>query len=226
MTQQYPNIHDEPTFRRAVDYLCGIDLVLADIVERHGAPPRWQRAPGFASLLYIILEQQVSLASARAVYRRLSALAEPLTPESFLLLDDAQLQGTGFSRQKIIYGRILAQAVRAGQLDFAALEQMSDEQAKQALMRLKGIGNWTAEIYLIEALGRPDVLPDGDLALVVAAQEIYQLAARPVAPELAMLAERWRPWRSVAVHILWWHYLRRGGGNFTPPSDAYQPPGK
>ena len=108
--QQYSNIHDEPTFRRAVDYLCGIDLVLADIVERHGAPPRWQRAPGFASLLYIILEQQVSLASARAVYRRLSALAESLTPESFLLLDDAQLQGTGFSRQKIIYGRTLAQA--------------------------------------------------------------------------------------------------------------------
>lgn len=219
------DIHDALTFQQAVNHLCSIDVALAGVVERHGPPPRWQRPQGFASLLYIILEQQVSLASARAVWRKMAAVVAEVTPETFLFLSDAQLQAFGFSRQKLNYGRILATAIQNGTLDMSSLAQLDDAAAKAELMRLKGIGHWTSDIYLIEALGRSDILPVGDLALVVAAQQVYELAARPTAPELLTLAEHWRPWRSVAVHILWWHYLRRGGGNFTPPSDAYQPPG-
>lgn len=223
-TAPYPNIHEPATFRHALATLSATDDKLAHVIAQHGTPPRWQRATGFASLLYIILEQQVSLASARAVWRKMAVLVPDVTPANFLTLTDEQLQSVGFSRQKIRYGRILAVAVREGELDLAALNALDDATAKAELMKLKGIGHWTAEIYLIEALGRPDVLPVGDLALVVAAQEVYGLTARPTATELEMLAEKWRPWRSVAVHILWWHYLRRGGGNFVPPSDAYQPP--
>jgi DNA-3-methyladenine glycosylase II len=157
----------------------------------------------------MILEQQVSLASAKAAYDRLVAAISPLTPESFLRLNDAELKAIGFSRQKTQYGRHLAEAINQGDLDLAALAGLKDIEAKTRLMQIKGIGAWTAEVYLLMALRRPDVWPAGDLALAVAVQQLKQLAQRPTTQELIELGQAWQPWRAVAARILWHFYLSR-----------------
>jgi DNA-3-methyladenine glycosylase II len=193
----------------AVDELRTRDADLAAIVARHGAPPLWAREPGFPTLVLLILEQQVSLASARAAFDRLTAATDPLTPERFIRLSDAAHKQIGFSRQKTGYARGLAQSILEGSFDPAVLPGLSDDAVRAQLIRLKGIGPWSADVYLLMALGRPDVWPAGDLALQIAAQEVKGLAARPSARELMELAEPWRPWRSVAARILWQHYLNR-----------------
>ncbi|HLF27815.1 MAG TPA: DNA-3-methyladenine glycosylase 2 family protein [Anaerolineae bacterium] len=185
------------------------DPLLARILKTIGPPPLWAREPGFPTLLHIILEQQVSLASARAAYERLLASAAPLTPQRFLELEDARLKAVGFSRQKMTYGRQLAQAVHDGALDLAALDRLDDATARAELIKVKGIGRWTADIYLLMALRRPDVWPSGDLALAVAVQDIQGLAARPTPNELETISAAWRPWRAVAARLLWRHYLNR-----------------
>jgi DNA-3-methyladenine glycosylase II len=166
-------------------------------------------------LLHIILEQQVSLASARAAYRRLNAAVRPLTPRAFLALDDAALKTIGFSRQKTRYGRELALALAEGRLNLRRLARQEDAAARASLTVIKGIGPWTAEIYLLMVLRRPDAWPTGDLALAIAAQRVKRLGGRPGPEELAALGEAWRPWRAVAARILWHDYLsdppRRGG---------------
>jgi DNA-3-methyladenine glycosylase II len=187
--------------------LCARDPRLAAIVERHGPPPLWPREPGFPSLLYTILEQQVSLASARATYEKLLAVAAPLTPERFLGLDDATLRAAGFSRQKTRYGRELAGAVLSGKLALERLDQLDDDAARAELTRIVGIGRWTADIYLLQALGRPDVWPVGDLALAVAARNALELPSVPGPVQLEALGEPWQPWRAVAARILWHAYL-------------------
>ena len=197
------------TLRQAVKALCARDPDLADIASRHGTPPLWAREPGFPTLLLIILEQQVSLASAAATFRRLEAATNPLTPQALLELDDSALRAIGFSRQKAGYARGLAKAIAEERFDPAALEAMSDQDARAELLQLKGIGPWTADIYLLMVLGRPDVMPVGDLALQVAAQEVKGLDTRPSPDELLDLAEAWRPWRSAAARLLWQHYLER-----------------
>jgi len=167
----------------------------------------WDRRPGFATLVHIILEQQVSLASARACFDKLAASVGELTPATLLALDDAALRAAGFSRQKIEYARVLATAVRDGGLDLEALAEENDDSVRRHLMSVKGIGRWTADIYLLMALGRPDVWPVGDLALVVAAKKVKKLETRPSADEFRELGEAWRPWRSIAARLLWHHYL-------------------
>jgi DNA-3-methyladenine glycosylase II len=167
----------------------------------------WGREPGFPTLVHIILEQQVSLASARAAYDRLLLAASPLTPERFLQLDDARLRAIGFSRQKAAYGRHLARAILDGRLDLVALEAMDDEAARSALTEIKGIGPWTANIYLLMALRRPDIWPSGDLALAVAVQMVKRLDARPTPDEMEAYGEHWRPWRAAAARLLWHYYL-------------------
>jgi DNA-3-methyladenine glycosylase II len=199
----------EESLARGVSALSKIEPDLARIAREHGTPPMWEREPGFATLVLIILEQQVSLASARAAFERLLDAASPLTPESFLARDDAALRGFGFSRQKASYSRLVARAVASGELDFDVLASLDDEAARATLKRLKGVGPWTAEIYLLRALRRPDAWPAGDLALQLAAREIKRLPARPTTAELEELGERWRPWRSVAARLLWQHYLMR-----------------
>ncbi|MDQ3458105.1 MAG: DNA-3-methyladenine glycosylase 2 family protein [Deinococcota bacterium] len=178
------------------------------MLETLGPPPLWRREPGFATLLQIILEQQVSLHSARAAFERLLAVTGPLTPEGFLLLDDATLKAVGFSRQKTAYGRHLARALLERGLDLGPLETLDDAAARAELIRLKGVGPWTADIYLLMALGRPDAWPGGDLALAVAVQEVKGLAGRPGSAELERLAEAWRPCRAVAARLLWHYYLK------------------
>jgi len=190
--------------------LAGRDRDLARIYAELGTPPEWFRAPGFPTLIHIILEQQVSLASARAAFTRLLvAVASPLTPESFLALDDAQLKAIGFSRQKTTYGRNLARSIRDGELKLDMFGEMNDAEVKAELVRVKGIGSWTADIYLLMALRRRDIWPGGDLGLAVAVEEIKRLPARPSVIELANFSEPWRPWRGVATRLLWHYYLNR-----------------
>ncbi|MGE5269908.1 MAG: DNA-3-methyladenine glycosylase family protein [Thiohalocapsa sp.] len=183
------------------------ESLFAGIIERAGVPRFRRRRNGFATLLHIILEQQVSIDAAAAMHRRLAGLCQPLAPEPFLALDDATLRRCGFSRQKMGYARGLALAVAEGRLDFAALLASPDEAAFAALVALKGIGRWSAEIYLIFALGRADVWPAADLGLQLGVAECLGLAERPSEPALRQLGEAWRPWRSVAACLFWQAYL-------------------
>lgn len=201
----------EERLLEGVAVLTAQDADLAAISHRWGPPPLWAREPGFPTLVHIILEQQVSLASARAAFDRLLALATPLTPTRFLELDDATLRVVGFSRQKTSYSRHLAQAIVTGAFDIDGLAALPDGAAQAALVARKGIGPWTADIYLLMCLGRPDVWPVGDLALQVAMQSIKGLTQRPSVFEMEQIGEAWRPWRAVAARLLWHHYLRERG---------------
>ncbi|MFT5374075.1 MAG: DNA-3-methyladenine glycosylase II [Candidatus Latescibacterota bacterium] len=200
---------DKETLARGLCYLRERDADLDAVVRRLGSPPLWLRPNTFASLVHIILEQQVSLASARAVFERLTSQLGELIPSSFLSLDDAELRSLGFSRQKTRYCRELARAVDRGQLDLLVLERCDDEVVREQLIEVKGIGRWTAEIYLLMVLGRPDAWPVGDLAIVRAVRAVKKLDGDPDSAELECLAEAWRPWRSVAARVLWLYYLNR-----------------
>nr|WP_199331078.1 DNA-3-methyladenine glycosylase 2 family protein [Calothrix sp. FACHB-1219] len=187
--------------------LANDDRDFAEIIAQFGQPPLWERPTGFATLLQIILEQQVSLAAAKAVFNRLCNLLSPLTPENFLLLTDIQLRNIGFSRQKILYCRELAQAIVKGQLNLTKLETMEEMTIRNELKQIKGIGDWTVDIYLLMALLRPDVMPKGDLGIAIAIQKLKGLTTRPKPTEIEAIAQQWRPWRAVATRILWHYYL-------------------
>ena len=210
-----PKILDARSYAEGLRDLAARDRDLARLLAEFGTPPEWFREPGFPTLVHIILEQQVSLASARVAFARLLALASPLTPVRFLALNDAELKGAGFSRQKILYGRHLARAVVDGALNLEAFGEMEDAAVHAELTKVKGIGSWTADIYLLMSLGRPDAWPAGDLALAVAMGEVKRLPARPAPAELAAIAEAWRPWRAVGARLLWNYYLNRRSN--TPP---------
>ena len=198
---------DDRSFKRGLRFLVKHDPALASIVKQLGPPPMWTRPPGFRTLVFLILEQQVSLASARAAMDRLLAAARPLTPRSFLELSDAKLKAIGFSRQKTLYCRELAHVLLDGKLSLTALAKMEDSAARAELVKLKGIGTWTADNYLLMALRRPDIWPSGDLALAVAVQEIKQWKMRPTPGELEAIGLSWRPWRAVAARLLCHYYL-------------------
>lgn len=194
--------------QQALDHLAARDDDLAQAIRLVGKPPPRRRPPGFASLLWIIVGQQVSTASANAIWRKLSGEGEPPTAEEFLLLSDERLKAAGFSRAKMVYGRDLAASILEGRLDLAALADMSDDEAVASITAVRGLGRWSAEIYLLSCLCRPDVLPADDLALLAAAQRVKRLAVRPSAGAFRLMAEPWRPWRSVAARLLW-HYYRQ-----------------
>ena len=198
---------DEESLQNAADELAARDPHLHEVIDKHGYPPLWAREPGFPTLVKIILEQQVSLSSAKAAYDKLLKRINPLTPEKFLTLDDAELKQIGFSRQKTRYCRILAETIQSGELDLAELNQYSDKTVSETLTALKGIGPWTAGIYLLMVLRRPDIWPRGDLALLTSMQKVKQLETRPDNEKAAEIALAWRPWRSVAARILWHNYL-------------------
>jgi DNA-3-methyladenine glycosylase II len=204
-----PRTLTQKTLTQGVHFLSERDSDLNQILKALGPPPMWTREPGFATLLQIILEQQVSLASAKAAFERLLAAASPLTPERFLRLNDTTLKEIGFSRQKTMYGRHLAQSIIKGQLNLTALEAMEDVTVRSDLVKVKGIGPWTADIYLLMALRRPDIWPSQDLALAVAVQKVKRLSCRPTPEQLKSIAAAWRPWRAVAARLLWHYYLSR-----------------
>ena len=199
------------TLRRAARDLGDADPQLGASVERYGPPPLWSRDPSYATLVHLILEQQVSLASAQAAFDRLrTALSGSIEPELFLGLTDEELRAIGFSRQKAGYARTLASAVLDG-FDLGALAAMPDDEVRHALIAMPGIGPWTADIYLTMCLLRPDVWPHGDLALATSARDLLELDERPTFVDLGRIAERWHPYRAVAARILWYDYLQRRG---------------
>lgn len=192
---------------QGVSYLCKVDPDFARIVSDLGHPPLWSREPGFPTLLRIILEQQVSLASAKAAFQKLEKASGQINPERFLTFSDSDLRSFGFSRQKTKYGRALSEAIVCGRLDLEGLDQLDDAEVRRELIKIKGIGPWTADIYLLMALLRPDIWPLGDLALINAVQKIKNLPEKPAHNQLNEIVERWKPWRSVAARIAWHYYL-------------------
>lgn len=191
----------------AVGALVRRDTDLAAIVRRHGLPPLWARPQGFATLVHIILEQQVSLASAKAALERLRGGLGELTPERVADASFQELRDLGLTRQKAGYCIGLATLIVERGLDLNRLSLEDDQTARRVLLGVRGIGPWTADIYLLMALRRPDVWPDGDLALVSVLREVKGLRARPAVAEARALVDHWTPWRSVGARILWHHYL-------------------
>lgn len=206
MTSPPPQM-TEKDLLSASEILAERDPDLARVLDRIGPPPMWDREPGFPTLVHIILEQQVSLASAKAAFDKLAERIARLEPAPFLNLYDTELKAIGFSGQKGRYCRELAKAVLGGSLDLDGLASLADDQVRAELTKVTGIGRWTADIYLLMALGRSDVWPRGDLALHKAVQDLKGLETPPTLPEFEALGEPWRPWRSVAARMLWNHYL-------------------
>jgi DNA-3-methyladenine glycosylase II len=193
-------------------------------------PPLWPRAPGFETLLRIVLEQQVSLDSGRAAFDRLVRAAGGASPTAIASLDEPGARAAGITRQKARYVVALARAVATGDLDLERIGRLPDDDAHAALTAQLGVGSWTADVYLLLALGRPDAWPSGDIALATSARDVLGLDARPAPAALLELAERWRPWRAVAARLLWHDYLsiraaRRPRAPITSVGPARSDPG-
>lgn len=195
------------TVTRGVEILCDRDADLAGVVERHGVPPVRLRKAGFATLAQIIVEQQVSLASGWAIWERLEDGLRGVTPESVTDRTVEDLRTMGLSIQKATYIHGIARAVLDGDLNFRRLHRADDEAAREQLIRMKGVGRWTADIYLLTAMGRPDVWPRGDLALDTALMWVKRLRKKPGPERIDRLTGPWSPWRSVAARILWMGYV-------------------
>lgn len=188
--------------------LARTDPQVAAALERYGYPELRRRPPGFETLLRAIVYQQISIHAAAAIWKRIEAAVVPLTAEAYCAIGDDVIRACGFSRQKLLYARSLAELVASGEVPLAALDQMDDEEAIQQLVKIKGIGRWTAEIYLMFALGRRDMFPADDLGLVVGMQRLKGLRRRPDRKRMLKLGEPWRPRRSAAAHLLW-HYFHK-----------------
>lgn len=202
-----PRPLDGRSLAAAVRELAGRDADLAGIVDRHGPPPLWHRPPGFETLVAIVLEQQVSLRSGAAALARLRDAAGSVDPTAVATLGEEAARAAGLTRQKARYVVELARAAQDGTFDVEAIAAADDDAARMQLLRLVGVGRWTADIYLLMALGRPDVWPVGDLALGAAMRRARGLRAVPTAEEQVRIAADWRPWRAVAARILWHAYL-------------------
>lgn len=192
----------------AVDRLTSREPVFAQIREEIGLPPAWARKPGFVSLCQMILEQQVSLASAKAHFDKLTQYAGELTPPRILSLTDQELRSCHISRQKSRYLRGLAEALEARRLDLAALPNMPTDQARAQLTALKGIGPWTSDVYLMLCLQAADIFPIGDVALVNAVRHFFGELRKE---DILLLSEKWQPYRSLATFFFWHHYLTAKG---------------
>jgi DNA-3-methyladenine glycosylase II len=197
----------ELTLADAARKLARRDKDLASIFERFGPPPLWARRPGFSTLIQIILEQQVSLASAASIFRRMKKNTIPFRPSRINELGEAHLKSLGLTRQKTAYCLDLAQSIANKRLNLSQLARMSDADAKALLMEVKGLGSWSADVYLLMALRRADVWPAKDLALAIAIAKLKKLPNRPDPNLLSEMAEAWRPFRSVAARMLWQYYL-------------------
>ena len=193
------------------DKLIAKDKNLRSIFKEYGYPPLWTRTASFQTLVHIILEQQVSLASARAAMKKLKSRLGVITPGKLLALSDEELKACYFSRQKIVYAKCLAQAILSKQINLRALATLEDAEIRQQLKTIKGIGDWTVDVYLLFALQRTDVFPLGDLAMVNALKEIKQLPKETRQENLLTLAEPWRPYRSIATMLLWHYYIEKRG---------------
>jgi DNA-3-methyladenine glycosylase II len=195
------------TLGHAVTALAARDSDLAAVVQRFGPPPMWGRRPEFATLVRIILEQQVSLAAARTMYRRLQASTGPVTPLSVQRIGVDGMRALGFTGQKASYCAGLAESILSGNLDLGRVARAEVQAGRAMLLAVRGLGDWSVDIYFLMALRRPDIWPHGDLALADATHRVKRLPARPDYRSLTAMAKQWAPLRSVAARILWHHYL-------------------
>ena len=202
-----PEQFTSPAFHSICDKLAQLDPDFAGIINTYSYPPFWSRPNTFESLVHIILEQQVSLASALSALNKLRERIQEVTPARILLLTDAELRECYFSRQKTAYIKYLAEAIISGQINLTAFEQMEDDEIRRHLIALKGIGNWTVDVYLMFALQRADLFPVGDLAIVNAVKGLKLLPKETTKEELIVIAEQWQPYRTVASMMLWHYYL-------------------
>jgi DNA-3-methyladenine glycosylase II len=199
------------SFRRHALELADRDPALGKVVAAHGIPDFWHRPASFATLVLFVVEQQVSLASAKAVFDRMNEALGGITPDTVLTADPDVLRAAGLTRQKQRYVLLLAAAVDDGSLDLPSLADMSDDEVRRRLLALTGIGPWTADVYLLSCLRRADMWPVGDRALQVGVGEVLELPETPTPLELEGLGERWRPLRAVAARLVWHDYLCRRG---------------
>lgn len=208
-----PTVLNSETLAEAAVRLAKQDEHFARILKTYGHPPLWRRPATFTTLVRIILEQQVSLKSADSMFRKLRWSITPFTPQKLINLGPDYLRSLGLTRQKTAYLLNLSSAILEGDLNLRKLARMSDAEVKEALMRIKGLGSWSADVYLLMAMRRADIWPAGDLALAVAVKELNGLERKPTFEELEEFAEQWRPHRAVAARMLWQYYLgRRANG--------------
>lgn len=205
---------NERNLKRVCKELTEQHCELAIIYDIYGTPPLWDRPTGFATLLHIILEQQVSLASAKACFDKLAARIGDVSPENLLTLNDIELKTVGFSRQKAAYARHLSEAVLEKRINLDSLHYLPDIEVKAELVKLKGVGEWTSDIYILMAMLRPDVMPKGDIALHEAYRKLTNGEKRPGSDEFVAMAEKWKPFRSVAARLLWHYYLSEKARRF------------
>ena len=198
---------DDARLREGMDYLAQLDPRFAEARATYGDPPLRTAEEGFSALLRSIMGQQVSVFAARAIWDRLATAVNPVTPGNLLNLSDEELRACGLSNNKVKFARALALDTVERRIVFEDLQALDDEALVTTLTRAKGIGRWTAEIYMMFALGRPDVMPANDLGLITAAQQLLKLRQRPAPERLLKLSKPWRPWRSVAAMFLW-HFRR------------------
>jgi DNA-3-methyladenine glycosylase II len=210
MTAVIPTFNTD-NFQKTCKQLARQDATLAAIIKQYGYPPMWTRPATFQTLILTILEQQVSLASAYAAFKKLKEKIGYVTPAKILALTDEELRDCYFSRQKITYARELAQAVRAKKIKLKKLSDLPDEEVRDTLIQLKGIGHWTIDVYLMHALQRTDLFPLGDIALVNSLKEVKQLPKDTSKEEMLKIAEPWRPYRTIAAMILWHSYIKKRG---------------
>jgi DNA-3-methyladenine glycosylase II len=204
-------VFSKENFHSICKLLSEKDETLKAIIDEYGLPPMWTRPAIFQSLILTILEQQVSLASAYSAFKKLKEKIGFVTPKKILALTDAELKACYFSRQKIIYARALATSIIKKKLNLKKLALLTDEEIRTELKKIKGIGDWTVDVYLMHALQRSDLFPLGDIALVNSLKHVKQLHPKTTKQEMLAIAESWRPYRTVASMILWHAYIQRKG---------------
>jgi DNA-3-methyladenine glycosylase II len=201
----------EENFISLCNELAVIDVSFQQIINEYGYAPCWSRKPTFSTLIHIILEQQVSLASAKAAFDKLQSYVSTISPENILRLSDEEMKACYFSRQKTIYARCLSEAVLSGSLDLESLVYKDDDTIRLALTKIKGIGNWTVDVFLMMCLHSPDIFPFGDIALVNSLKHIKQLPLHTTKETLVSVTASWKPYRTIAAYLLWHAYICRKG---------------
>lgn len=204
-----PRVFTAANFRRICNELAKKDKHLASIIQEHGHPPMWTRKPTFQTLILFILEQQVSLAAAYAAFEKLRQKIGYVTPAKILAMTDEELRSCYFSRQKIVYARELAAAVKSRRFSIKEMASLPDEEVRKKMIVLKGIGHWTIDVYLMHCLQRTDLFPLGDIALVNSLKETKNLPKDTSHPKMLEIAEAWRPYRTIAAMILWHAYIKK-----------------
>ena len=210
MVSPHP-VFNETSFIGICRKLAKKDADLANIIKQYGYPPMWTRPATFQTLILTILEQQVSLASAYAAFKKLKEKIGYVTPVKILKLTDEEMRACYFTRQKMGYARGLAEAIQSGNIVLKKFTNLPDEEVRNVLIQLKGIGNWTVDVYLMHALQRTDLFPLGDIALVNSLKEVKKLPQDISKDEMLKIAEPWRPYRTIAAMILWHSYIKKRG---------------